>query len=179
MKLLAKAGAIFDYINEFLAWVSIILIAFAGFAVCYEVFMRYFLNSPTRWVLEVVANILVFVGLLAAAWVLRQERHAKMLILVARLKPRTQLILHSATSILCAIICLAVAWYGARLVWSQFQEGDIFHTILAPPKAPLYSVVPIGMFLLFIQFVRRTSGYLAQLRPPRATREGSTVRPDN
>jgi len=52
MKLLTKAGAIFDSIIAFLArWASMFFVC-TMLIVCIEVFMRYFLNRPQSWVVE-------------------------------------------------------------------------------------------------------------------------------
>ena len=177
MKLLVKAAATFDHLLDFLIWLAGALLIFGWLSVCFEVFMRYFLNRPTIWVIDITEHILVWITFLGTTWLLRREGHAKIELLTLQLRPRARIVINSITSILCAIICLVVAWYGVRVVWQHFHTGIIFPTILELPKAPLYLVVPIGFFLLFIQFLRRTYGYLAGWRLPQATNKGSIVKP--
>lgn len=175
MKLLIKAGAILDYLNDFLIWLADIILVLAWFAVCFEVLMRYFLNRPTTWTIEITQNILVWVTFLGTAWLLRRDGHVKIDFLVARLKPSVYSIINGIASILCAIACLIVAWYATEVVWEQFMSGVVFSTILELPKAPLFAIIPIAFFLLCIQFLRRSYGYLTRRILPQTMSEGSTA----
>jgi TRAP-type C4-dicarboxylate transport system permease small subunit len=94
------------------------------------------------------------------AWVLKIEGHVKIDLVVNRLNPRNQCLVNSITSILGAITCLVLLWYGTKVSWELFERGTITNTILELPSAPLFAIVPIGSFLLFIQFLRRSYGYL-------------------
>jgi TRAP-type C4-dicarboxylate transport system permease small subunit len=94
------------------------------------------------------------------AWVLKIEGHVKIDLVVNRLNPRNQCVVNSITSILGAITCLVLLWYGTKVSWEFFERGTITNTILELPSAPLFAIVPIGSFLLFIQFLRRSYGYL-------------------
>jgi len=169
MKLLVRAGAIFDNINILLFWLAAVLVAFAEFAVCYDVFMRYFLNKPTIWAGEITENIIVWLTFLGAAWVLKNEGHTKIDVLANRLGPKAQAVLNSSIYILCGIACLVVAWYSGQVVWHQFQEGIHTHTRLSLLMWPIYIVIPISLFLLFIQFLGNSYKYLAVWRLPQAT----------
>jgi len=156
MKVLEKAGTIFDKLNEIFVGVASVILAIGWLSVCIEVFMRYFLNRPTKWSMEVTENMIVFVTFLSTAWLLKHEGHAKIDILEVRLKQKTHFIFTTLTSILCAIACLLLFWYGGKLVWSQYVRGLRFATILEPKMWPLYVVIPMAFFMLFIQFLRRT-----------------------
>jgi TRAP-type C4-dicarboxylate transport system permease small subunit len=155
------------------------LVVFVEFAVCYDVVMRYFLNSPTVWAFEATENILVWVTFLGAAWLLKGEGHVKIDFVVTRLEPRTQSILNGITYILCAIACLAVVWYGVQVLWSQYQQDLHTHTRLGLLMWPLYVIIPISLFLLFIQFLRNSYKYLAEWRLLQATNRGITAKPEN
>lgn len=178
MKFLVKAGAILDHFNNFLFWVAAVLLFIVWFAVCADVFMRYFLNRPIAWAFEISEHILMLVTFLGTAWLLRRDGHVKIDLLVLRFKPRVQVVINSMTSILCAIACLIVAWYGGWVVWDQFQRSLHFVTLLAPPMWPLYLIIPVSGFLLFIQFLRRTYGYLAGWRLLQATNKGGVAKPE-
>ena len=171
MKLLEKARAIFDHFNDFLLWLAGVLLYFALFSVCYEIGMRYFLHHPTVWSLELTEYTLVWVTFLGTAWLLRREGHVKIDFLLLRLKPRVQTIINIVTSILCAIACLVALWYSGQVVREQFQRGLVFSTALALPMWPIFIILPIGFFLLFIQFLRRTYRYLASWRLPQVTEQ--------
>ena len=92
--MLKKVGNIFNHCNRALALVAGVVTVFVMLAINYEVFMRYFLNRPTLWTLEISEYSLVYITFLGAAWVLRKDGHVKIDLLVRVLKPRSQIILN-------------------------------------------------------------------------------------
>jgi len=168
MKLLRKATSIFDGTINLLALLAAILIVFMMLAVTYEVVMRYFLTRPTTWVIEITELCLLFVTFLGTAWLLREEGHVRMDLVLSRLKPKTQATLNIVTSIIGAIICLTLFWYGARVSWDVFVRDYYQYSVLNIPYVVIIVVVPIGSFLLSIQFLRRAYGFLGGLRAARA-----------
>lgn len=154
----------FDVILDLGGGLAALIIIFMMLAVIYEVVMRYFLDHPTMWVLEVVEWCLVWMTFLCAAWVLREEAHVKMDIFVTRLNPKAQALFSVITSIVGALICLTFVWYGAQVVWDHFARGVVEAKMLRAPKAPLMVIIPAGFFLLFIQFLRRSCSLLRKWR---------------
>jgi len=160
MKLLSKLNSLFDRTIGFLAILATILLAFVMLIVDWEVVARYFLKRPSSWMLEVVEFTLLYICFLGAAWLLKEEGHIKMDLVLSRLNPKAQLWLNVITSLLGAIICFITTWYGVKVSWDLHQSGQYFATFLKPPKYIIVGIVPVGCFLLSIQFLRRTYGFL-------------------
>ena len=163
-KLLMKGAAIFDHSINFLAVVAGVIVVFVMFSITAEVISRKLLGYSLIWVIEYSELSLVFVTFLGAAWLLRREGHVKLDIVINRLTPRSQAMLNTITSIIGVIICLALAWYGTKVSWDHFQRGITGLTLLAVPTFPRYAAIAIGGFLLSIQFLRRSYGYLRSWR---------------
>jgi len=164
MKLLAKAGTLFDRTVNYLAFVAAVLIIFTMLSVGAEVVMRYFLHRPMIWVMEVTEIILLFITFLGTAWLLRREGHVKVDIVLGHLNPRAQALLGIISSIIGIIVCIVLVWYGIQVSYDYTQGGLYEPTLLELPKGPLLAIIPVGSFLLLIQFVRRTYGYLQHFR---------------
>jgi len=81
-------------------------------------------------------------------------------LLINRLNPRTQALVDAITSILCAIMCLVVVWYGTKVTVYYFRKGLYIPEVLNLPNGVLTVIIPAGCLLLFIQFVRRANEYL-------------------
>lgn len=160
IKLVTRVSTIFDQALNSLAVFVGVLVIFVMLTTAYDVAMRSLLNRPSVWVIEVSEISLVGITFLGAAWVLRGEGHVKVDILLLRLDPKKKALLNSITSIVGIIICLVVAWYGAKVTWEQFEGGIRSPTMLAPPTFPDYLVISLGTFLLAVQFLRRAYGYL-------------------
>ena len=116
------------------------------------------------WVVETAEYSLLYMTFLGTAWVLKREGHVKMDLVLNRLKPGIQAILNIITSISGAVITLVVAWYGIQTTWDNFVDGSYELTPMEFPTALIMVIVPIGSFMLFIQFVRRAHGYFRSWR---------------
>ncbi len=173
MKQLTKITAIFDRTLALLAILAGVVIIFIMLSVLTEIVMRDFLNRPQTWVVELSEYALLWITFLGTAWLLKREGHVKMDMVLNRLNPGRQVVLNIITSVIGLIICLVTTWYGVQMTWSHFQRG-IFEptTVLDLPKAPIMVIIPIGFFLLSIQFLRRTYGYVGRWRASRDKEQG-------
>ena len=159
MKLLKKAAAIFDRTNDLLILLAAVLLIFIMLGIIADILLREF-GVALIWMFEITEYSLLFITFLGAAWLLKREGHIVMDMVLNRLNLGTRSRLNIITSIIGAITCLVVAWYGARITWEYFALGYTLNTDLRPPQAPIMAIIPVGCFLLFIQFLRRARGYL-------------------
>ncbi len=164
MKLQRKAASIFDRALGVPAALSGALIISIMLLVALGVIMRHFFHRPIVWVNEITEICLVFILYLSTAWVLKKEGHVVMDLLVNKLGAKSRDLTNVITSILAAIICLIITAYGIRVGWDYFQIDFTYAGSFLIPAFLLEAVVPLGTFLLFIQFLRRAYGYLGKLR---------------
>ena len=162
MKLLAKASAIFDRVIDFLVFLACLLLMFAVVMVGLDVALRYFFGRPIIWAVEITEYSLLYIAFLGAAWLLKKEGHVRVDVVLNLLNPRNQTLVNIITSILGAMVCLVIAWYGAEITWDHFVRGVPSIQLLHTPRFLILMIIPIGSFLLFIQFLRRTYGYLGE-----------------
>jgi len=141
------------------AWLSILL----------EVTLRYLFNRPQVWVVEAVSYSILWVTLLATAWVLKEDKHVKMEWTLSKLGPRNQALLKFITSIVCAITFLAITWYSGQLTWHHYVNRVYVMSELEPLQAPLLAIIPIAFLLLAMQLVVQAHDNLTKWR---ALREG-------
>jgi len=160
-------GNFFDHAVNFLAYLSGALITFTFLSISTEVVMRYFFNRPIVWVVDAAEYVLVSSAFLAAAWVLKKEGHVSLDVGLNFFNTKNRAAINTATSLLGAIICLVVIWYGVVTTIYHSQAGTIMvEKSVEVYKAPFLTVIPIGFSLLFIQFLRRAYGYLGKWRVP-------------
>ena len=162
MEQLNKIRAAFDSVNNFFAGIADVLIIFTMVIICIEVVMRYFVGTSIIWVFESTAYAMLFITFLATAWLLKQEGHTVLDFVLIRLSSKPRVILNVITSIIGALICLVVVWYGTEVTLALFQKGIREQSAVNPPSFALYFVIPLGSLLLFIQFLRRAYGYLGK-----------------
>lgn len=160
MKSLARASSIFDRILDILFYLAGAIFICAMLIVCFDVIMRYSFNRPMTWATEVCEYILLGIVCFGIAWLLREEGHVKIELVLAQLKPRVQALVNAVTSGLATLAVLAITWYSGQITWDLYQRGVELTKVLHVPKAPMLALLTLGMFLLFIQFARRNYGYL-------------------
>ena len=159
-----KWNTLLDRLLDCLFVLAGVLLVVATVSVCWGIFSRYFLSRPLGWLVEVNEYILLCIAFLVSAWVLRQEGHVKMDIVLKLLNPRKQLVVNIVTSIVSAVVCLIFTWFSLKVTWELFQKKTLMPTVLEVPKFFFTGVIFFGSFLLVIQFIRRTRGFLQSWR---------------
>lgn len=150
----AKRRGIIDHVITFLAVIAGGLLAIMALIVSYNVLMRYFIGKPPVWAIETTEYILVFSTFLAAAWVLKQDGHVKIDILVIRLSKKSQHALSLVVSFLGIVACGLLAWHGAKATYSLYSRDVIMMKMMPWPKWFLVAPIPVGMLLTLTQFLR-------------------------
>ncbi len=164
MGLLAKVGSIFDSFINFLGMLAIVIVVASWLFICFEVVMRYILKSSQIWVLEIVEYGLLYVTFLGAAWLLKNDGHIRMDLVINQLSPRKQALANMITSFLSAVTLLIIVWFTAGTTWDNFRQGILDNRFLELLKGPILIIIPIGSFLFAIQFLRRSNSYLRKWR---------------
>jgi TRAP-type C4-dicarboxylate transport system permease small subunit len=161
---LRKANRIFDRILDLSALLAAVIAVVIMLGILADVLLRYIFKRPTGLVIEYSEYGILYFTFLAAAWVLRGEKHIKLDLVLNQLTPASRHLLNGLTSIIGAIIFLIIGWYAAQLAKHYFLTGDFMATVLRTPKFIVAAIIPVGSFLLFIQFLRRAYGYLSTWR---------------
>jgi TRAP-type C4-dicarboxylate transport system permease small subunit len=162
---------IFDRTLNVMTFLAGILLVFIMLSVCLEVVLRTFINRPQIWVTEVTECLLLYITFLGTAWLLREEGHVKVDIVLNRLKPQTTAFLGIISSIMGVLVSITLTIYGFNVTWDYFQRGIYTPTALEIPVYLILLIIPIGSLMLFIQFIRRTgkfvAGFIIEMGKPR------------
>jgi len=145
-----------------------LILIFILLAVCTDVIMRYFFNSPIIWVSEVIESLLLYITFLGSAWLLREEGHVKVDLILNMLKPKTVALLGIVSSIIGIFVSVVLSIYSSRLTWDHFERGIYTPTVMEIPIFVILLIIPIGSYMLIIQFVRRTAKFTTQFRLEKA-----------
>jgi TRAP-type C4-dicarboxylate transport system permease small subunit len=157
---LHRIAAIIDQIVDFFFLLGKVILIVVWGIVCADVVMRYLFNSPIAWSVEVTEYGLVLITFLGAPWLLKKKKHTNIDIVVIYLTPKTQRALNTITHLVGAIICMSISLYSAQATWDMLQRHVLLTKALEIPKAYLFITIPLGTFLLSIQFLREAYEYL-------------------
>ena len=171
MKPTNRFDRIFDRILNMMMVVSGILLGVTLVIVCLEVVFRYFLHRPLGWSAEVSSYMLLYITFLVAAWVLKDNGHVTLDVVVTMFSSRIQYGIAVVTSILSAIVCLIIIWFGMRVTLDLFLSDYRTPTLLRFPEFFIIVLIPFGSLVLFVQLLRMIAGYLSKWKSPTVVKE--------
>ncbi len=156
-----KIMKIFDQAMKTMMLLSGIMLVLIMLSVCLEVVLRTFFNMSLIWITEVTEILLLYITFLGAAWVLHEEKHVKVDIILSRIKPRSKAFLGIISSILGIFVSVTLTWYGLKVALDCFHKNLYTPTAMEIPMFLIIIVIPFGCLMLFVQFIRRTLKYMA------------------
>ena len=134
-----------DYLLERLL---IFLMSVLVIDVLWQVFSRYVLNSPSSFTDEMAGFILIWVGLLGAAYVSGKNEHLAIDFFAKKLSPPRQRIIQFLIYIFIFIFAAAVLFVGGVwLVYTRFIL-EVNSSALSIPLGYVYLVLPISGALI-------------------------------
>jgi C4-dicarboxylate transporter, DctQ subunit len=164
MDILDRIGKIFDSINTLMVIICAILVVGLTFIVGADITLRYLFNKPLGWVKEMSEYTLVGLGFLAAAWLLKDDAHVKMDLILTKVNPRTQTMMNLITSAIGTIVVIIITWFSIVVTLDFYHTKIVAPSVLEPPKWILMTPIIVGSFLLAVQFIRRTYSCLVKLK---------------
>ena len=164
-KAVRLSALVFDRIIDVFVVITGITIIGLVIVVTVETLRRYFFDLTMLGIVEITEYSLVWMVFLTTAWVLRRDGHIRMDLILDRLSAKNVNRLDFVTSILGAIICLIMTYYGAKVSWNYFRDGILEMHVLHIPRSFLFSVIPLGFGMLFIQFLRKANEHWKRFAP--------------
>ena len=122
-------------------------------SVSWQVISRYVFSSPSSWTEELARFLMIWVGLLGAAYAFRTGVHLGLDLLPNKLEGRSAEILKLFT--LGAVILFSVAVLvvgGSKLVGLTWELRQ-YSAVMGLPMAFVYSVIPVAGALICIYAV--------------------------
>lgn len=136
------------YIDKILANFLIVLMALMVVTVTWQVVTRFILRDPSSYTEELARFLLIWIGLLGAAYALRTKAHLGIDILTYRLTGiRKQITDVSVYSIIILFSILIMIIGGAHLVALTFNLNQISAS-MGIKMGYIYSVIPISGLLM-------------------------------
>ena len=171
MGMLDRIGKAFDHVNTVMVIICAILVVGLTFIVGADITLRYLFNKPLGWVKEVSEYILVGLGFLAAAWILKDDAHVKMDLILTKVSSQTRNTMNLITSAISTAVVFIITWFSMRVTLDFYQTKVVNPSVLEPSKWVLMIPIVLGSFLLIIQFIRRTYGCLTKFKKMKEEQE--------
>ncbi|OGO43020.1 MAG: hypothetical protein A2137_06790 [Chloroflexi bacterium RBG_16_58_8] len=160
MKILHRAGIVFDKVIDYMLLFAAALVVVDAVAVSQDVIIRKIWNFTWSPLFEIITFTLLWITFLGTTALMRAQSHVRMDSVTGRLPPRFQALLNFITSSACTLLLVGITVYTVRLTVSDYQTHFTVATIMNPVKWPIEIIIPIGFFTLFIQVIRNAYGFL-------------------
>jgi TRAP-type C4-dicarboxylate transport system permease small subunit len=139
-------------LDKIVAWMLILLMGIMVLNVSWQVFSRYVLQNPSSFTDELSRYMLIWLGMLGAAYVAGQDQHLAIDILPQKLlgKARAKLMIFIYTAVLLFAVLIMVLG-GSNLVYITFILEQKSAT-LQLPLAYVYTIIPFsGLLVAYYQ----------------------------
>ena len=139
-------------LNRILELLLIVLMTVLVLDVLWQVFSRYLLSSPSSFTDELAGFLLIWVGVLGAAYVAGRKEHLAIDILIQRSPPARQRKLLYLIHALIFLFALSVMFIGGvYLVYTRFVL-QVKSAALQLPLGYVYIVLPIsGLIIMYYE----------------------------
>ncbi len=139
-------------LNRVLEIIMIILMTILVVDVLWQVFSRYLLSSPSSFTDELAGFLLIWVGVLGAAYVSGRKEHLAIDLLIQKSPPARQrklrIIIHA---LVCTFALSVMVVGGVTLMYTRFVL-QVKSAALQLPLGYVYIILPIsGLIIMFYE----------------------------
>ena len=154
MKLLGKIlNRLIDGLTYLTGWTAALCLVGAALVVTEAVIVRKILGISTIWQIEASVFMLIFTVFAGAPFVQKNEHHLNVDLLIIHLSPKTRQITLIIVSIVTCILAGILAWYAWPMWWEAVVNNEHSESLWGPPLWIPYFFLPLGMTLLFLQYI--------------------------
>lgn len=147
---------LFDGLLNAMAIIAGILIALVPLLIFYDAALRVLRIGASVWVNDYSAIFLVYATFLAAPWLQRERGHIYVEVIADQLRGVPRRRLAQCVALICAIVCLYLSYRSATVVHANIGYYDV--SAIETPRWVRFAPLPIGFFLLALQFLRDAFG---------------------
>lgn len=141
-------------VSETTGWIvsSLYLIVFV--VTILDVGLRYFLNAPTIWGLELVIALAGIHYVIGGAQALKHDAHVKIDLIYRLLPQNVRKVMDVLAFLLSAVFLLVIAYYGTQQAWTSWLRGETSGAGWNS-NAPMVMkiAIPIGAVLMILQLI--------------------------
>lgn len=144
--------------------IAALAILAAAIIITEGVVVRKLFGVSTIWQIEASIYLLMYACFVGAAFAQMHEHHLNVDLVIIHLTPRKREITLIIVSILSGIICAVLAWHAWPMWYEAFVRDDHSESLWGPPLWIPYFFLPLGMSLLFFQYVVCIADKIKRLR---------------
>jgi len=156
---MSKFSSFMTQVSKACAVLGAVNLAIAGIVIVWMITYRTLGNS-TSWELELSIFLMVSSLFLASPYTLLTRGHVGVDLLGHYMTEKNALRLTVIADLLGLIVCVFLAVICFEFTLEAFIKGDRTESVWAPPKWPLYAMMPISFALTALQYIAMISDEL-------------------
>lgn len=142
--------SVYELLLKGLAAAAALLLGASALAITLDVVARNLGLGTVPWILEVSEYVLPLATFFVAPWLLRQNQHVRLDVLLHRL-PWLEFVANLVGLAVSAVLVV----YGIRTILNSAQQDSMVLKSVVFPEWWLYAPVPLCFALLLVEFGRR------------------------
>ncbi len=135
-------------VDKTLEWMLVFFMSILVLDVLWQVFSRYIMSSPSSYTDELAGYLLIWVGMLGAAYVAGRNEHLAIDLLLQRSSPERRYKLEMIISVIIIIFAITVMIVGGSWLVSTRLYLSVKSSALGVPLGYVYLVLPISGLLI-------------------------------
>ncbi|ASJ73932.1 TRAP transporter small permease [Granulosicoccus antarcticus] len=145
---------LYDRLVDGFAVVSGLMLVWLMVAVVASVLIRNMGAQPPAWLFTSTEYSLFYLTLLGAPWLVREKGHVFVEVAISHLPEKALSVLSRIVMVICAAMCLLLAWKGLELAVGNYQDRDFDVRTYFIPMWIFTVTYPISFALMGIEFSR-------------------------
>ena len=124
-----------------------------AFIICYEIFARSVLHSPTVWAMEISTYLLILAGFFGMSYTMRTNGHICVDFLYSRFSKNVRRVLDIITSLLSLFAIYVCMTESTNYMLMSLAMGVVSPSLLRVPLWIPQLFMVIGFVLLFLEII--------------------------
>jgi TRAP-type C4-dicarboxylate transport system permease small subunit len=152
-KMLRTLVWIIDGLTRGTGWLAALSLVAAAFIITEAVIARKVFGVSTIWQIQGSVYLLMFSVFAGAPFVQKNDAHLNVDLVIVHFSPKSREIILIIVSIATCLLALLVAWYAWPMWWESVVKNTHSESLWGPPLWIPYFFLPLGMSLLFLQYI--------------------------
>jgi TRAP-type C4-dicarboxylate transport system permease small subunit len=150
----ASRRSALDLVIDALAALAAALLCALVVLIMIDVVARYLRWFSLAWGLEASEYMLYAITFLGAPWVLRENGHIAIELVVERLSQRARRVAQRATDALGALVCATLFLFACVVLWRSYASGAMVHKSFVFPEWLAFAGMPPIFLILVALYLR-------------------------
>lgn len=142
-------------ISRLFGYVSGLLLVLITLGIVANIASRALFGTSIIWILEAVEYALIAVTFLGVAWVLTEDKHTRVDILVTSLRPDIAAILTLIANVVGFVTMCGMTWFAAVAAIESKASNAFIYKYLEFPEWWIYAGIPFATGLVALVFLFR------------------------